>query len=365
VRSLGNLLQDAVDMGKKDFVRILLEFGADPHANTDWREKTPMEIAVERDNFEVLIILAGFAEVSADMKLDFLGMILENEGDENYSAEFKKNLEGLSVPEVLEKQLKWSWHLKCEAPTSDDQICINMLQFAAARGKTDLLQLLLDHGMDPEAHEGESPTAVELAAVNGQIETFEALRARLEIAPDNDWFQLAQLLVWGMSGDDVCKHRHNWKPSEEFKELLGRIPPAKVSKESVCGSTLLQGFSRAGNTSGVALLLQHGVNPAATTAKNPKLPEHWALEYKHVGVLLELAKVKELEADIMDSSLGMLVRKEEEKEWRRKMLEQCSKAVRQQEEWQKEVVGMLKQQQQLNSLLVNSLLEMKNQPSQP
>ena len=59
-----------------------------------------MEIAVERDNFEVLIILAGFAEVSADMKLDFLGMILENEGDENYSAEFKKNLEGLSVPEV-------------------------------------------------------------------------------------------------------------------------------------------------------------------------------------------------------------------------------------------------------------------------
>ena len=59
-----------------------------------------MEIAVEGDNFEVLIILAGFAEVSADMKLDFLGMILENEGDENYSAEFKKNLEGLSVPEV-------------------------------------------------------------------------------------------------------------------------------------------------------------------------------------------------------------------------------------------------------------------------
>ena len=59
-----------------------------------------MEIALERDNFEVLIILAGFAEVSADMKLDFLGMILENEGGENYAAEFKKNLEGLSVSEV-------------------------------------------------------------------------------------------------------------------------------------------------------------------------------------------------------------------------------------------------------------------------
>ena len=46
------------------------------------------------------------------------------------------------------------------------------------------------------------------------------------------------------------------------------------------------------------------------------------MEYKHVGVLLELARVKELEADIMESSMGMLVRKEEEKEWRKKMLEQ-------------------------------------------
>ena len=70
-----------------------------------------MEIAVEQDNFEVLVVLAGFAEVSADLKLDFLRMILENEGDkhymeefkkgdEQYVEEFKKNLEGLSVSEV-------------------------------------------------------------------------------------------------------------------------------------------------------------------------------------------------------------------------------------------------------------------------
>ena len=57
--------------------------------------------------------------------------------------------------------------------------------------------------MDPEAHEGESPTAVELAAVNGQIETFEALRARLEIATDNEWFQLAQVC----EGDFVVQKR--------------------------------------------------------------------------------------------------------------------------------------------------------------
>ena len=59
-----------------------------------------MEIAVQRDNFEVLVILAEFAEVSPEMKPDFLRLILENEGEEQYAAEFKKNLEGLSVSEV-------------------------------------------------------------------------------------------------------------------------------------------------------------------------------------------------------------------------------------------------------------------------
>ena len=67
--------------------------------------------------------------------------------------------------------------------------------------------------LDPEAHEGDSPTAVELAAVNGHIETFDALIARLQVAPDNDWFQLAQVcegdIVLQKSGSgnldvDVC-----------------------------------------------------------------------------------------------------------------------------------------------------------------
>ena len=61
-----------------------------------------MEIAVERDHFGVLIILASFAEVPADKRLDFLKMILKHEGKEVYAAEFKKNLEGSSVSEVGE-----------------------------------------------------------------------------------------------------------------------------------------------------------------------------------------------------------------------------------------------------------------------
>ena len=63
--------------------------------------------------------------------------------------------------------------------------------------------------------------------------------------------------------------------------------------------------------------------------------------------------MKEVEPEIMSSSLGELVQKEEEREWRMrkeeeerewrmKMLEQCSSAVQQQQDWQKEVVAMLK-----------------------
>merc|ERR1719209_2630299 len=208
VRGYGNLLQDAVVEGKKDFVRILLEFGADPHANTEEKEATPMEIAAQKDNFEVLVVLAGFAEVPAEMKLDFLGMILDK-GEEQYAAEFKKNLEGLSVSEVEEKRLSgWSLHL---SPND-----VNMVQLAAGRGKTDIVKLLLDHGLDAEAHGEDSLRAIELAAVYGQVDTFAALAAHLHIDSADEWFQLAQLLVWAMAGDGPTNHCYDWKPSKEF-----------------------------------------------------------------------------------------------------------------------------------------------------
>ena len=81
---------------------------------------------------------------------------------------------------------------------------------------------------------------------------------------------------------------------------------------------------------------------------NPKLPERWAYEFNHAGVLAELVKVKEVEQDIMSSSLGELVLKEEEREWRRRREDEerewRMKMLQQQQEWQKEVDGMFKKQ---------------------
>ena len=48
--------------------------------------------------------------------------------------------------------------------------------------------------IDPEAHEGDSPRAVELAAFNGRVETFARMAEILEIDPNTVWFQLAQVL---------------------------------------------------------------------------------------------------------------------------------------------------------------------------
>ena len=88
-------------------------------------------------------------------------------------------------------------------------------------------------------------------------------------------FILQQLLVWAMTHCGDNNNCHNWKASDQFKELLGSIPAdqvnvpyllriidkqyeLQVSEESVCGSTLLQNSAWMGNRSAVALLLQHG-----------------------------------------------------------------------------------------------------------
>ena len=53
--------------------------------------------------------------------------------------------------------------------------------------------------LDPESQKEDSPTALELAAVNGHFDSFVQLIARLKIAPDDEWFQMAQVGL-GCSG---------------------------------------------------------------------------------------------------------------------------------------------------------------------
>ena len=49
------------------------------------------------------------------------------------------------------------------------------------------------HRLDPEAHMKDSPSALELAAIEGFRETFALLAGRLKIDSNNDWLKLAQV----------------------------------------------------------------------------------------------------------------------------------------------------------------------------
>jgi len=186
------------------------------------------------------------------------------------------------------------------------------------------------HRLDLESHREGTPRAIELAAINGHVDAFSLLAARLQMdSQNNEWFQLGQLLVLGVAGKD-----------EEFKELLEKVPRDKVNKRAVCGgSTLLQDLARLGKTSAVVALLQHGVDPKETTETNIENAEIYAWRNRHLEVLVEMNKVKELQPLIMESSLGMQVQRMEERAWRGKMEEKQLKM----EEKLEETVALLNQ----------------------
>lgn len=53
------------------------------------------------------------------------------------------------------------------------------------------------------------------------------------------------------------------------------------------------------------------VDPSASVEKNERTPEEWAFKYDRVGVLVELAKVKEVSPEIMSSNLWSFVQREQ------------------------------------------------------
>ena len=56
-----------------------------------------------------------------------------------------------------------------------------------------LFHLFCSYRLDPEAHEGDSPRAVEIAAFEGRVETFTLLTKSLEADSNSVWLSLAQV----------------------------------------------------------------------------------------------------------------------------------------------------------------------------
>ena len=113
----GTLLQDAIAIqsNKQDFVRILLEYGfvclaikignfynfrVDPTAISDDKQISPLDIALELEDLEVLLILAKFMEMPDYVKLIQLALLVNSDKPNKSNEEFHRILNSLPVDMV-------------------------------------------------------------------------------------------------------------------------------------------------------------------------------------------------------------------------------------------------------------------------
>jgi len=127
----GTLLQEAVKQDKQDFVRILLDFGVDPTAPLQNGMSSPLEMAVSRDQKEMLKILTEYREIPDKVKLLQLSKLMGSSDDVKKSKdEFQSIL--CSLPTNL-------------VSTTNVRYGTLMLE-ATIDNKQDFLRLLLEKG---------------------------------------------------------------------------------------------------------------------------------------------------------------------------------------------------------------------------
>jgi len=126
VNEYGSVLQDATIENKTDFIRILLEHGVDPTANTDTRETSAVAMAAEKDSefrkSELLTLFAQYVELPADIKIQHLKSLIEKDNFEIFEDDddqkkmtsldlFKKQLESLEkdADKVQSARIRVEW----------------------------------------------------------------------------------------------------------------------------------------------------------------------------------------------------------------------------------------------------------------
>merc|ERR1719234_2289054 len=138
VSGKGTLLQDAIQSNKQDFVRILLEYGVDPTAISDVKQATPLDIALELEDLEVLHILSKFMEMPDYVKLIQLALLVNSDKADESNEEFHRILHSLPVDMVSTTRPR-----QCGRGT--------ILQDGVQNGKLDIVRDLLEFGVDPTA----------------------------------------------------------------------------------------------------------------------------------------------------------------------------------------------------------------------
>jgi len=311
----GTLLQEFTNwVDQEDFVRILLEFGADPNftANPD-SDSTPIQNAFT--NLKTLNVFAELNKIPSDMKVEYIETVFKYGDDETISLEgFKTQLSSLSVTELAEETTKFG-HEVYRANQWTEGKLLQVLATKTSEVYLGLLQLLLDHGLDPLAvSEGVPYSALEIAASFGKTtEAFNKLAAHTE---ESHKKSVCQLLRW------ACNEN---KPSDKFKELLCTIPAAEVERLTIQKSSLLQYVASHGKTPYVTILLQHGVDPEAVTGEDSDTALYCAWKNDHIATMGVLAEVAEPSLEMRTSKTWALVEKDQERRWQREVVAKLDK----------------------------------------
>jgi len=323
----GNLFQTTlIKGGHENFVRLLLEYGADPDFTpNDLNPGTPCQIAtykaadsMKTKDLKILNLFAEATDMKMENKLKYMKLVVQQGWKEWISFEgFKKQLSTMSAAELDEVTVPEQWAM--------DWTEMKYLQFLACDNtpvKMEVLRILLDHGLDPLAVSKDLPlSAVEIAAAKGNTKAFDLLAAYTQ---ESNMKKICQLWIWAW---------FEKLPSDKFKNLLQSIPIEEVNRQSIKGTgdyreqgrNLLQFLALEGKTAHVSLLLQQGADPEAVTDENPDIPLRCAWLNDHVATMGVLAELSEVSLEIRSSSSWQLVEKEQEKRWQKEVLEKLNK----------------------------------------
>merc|ERR1719397_1646654 len=316
VNDYGSVLQDAVLEGKTDFIRLLLEHGVDPTVGTDTKEKTSIEIAADKDSSEVLTLLAEFTELPTDIKIKQLKLLIDSEDEGNLDI-FKKLLESLSADELAAARTRVQW--LPDFDWKDASLLQSLANQCDRESKLNLLELLLNHGLDPMAVTEEvADTPLEIVAFSSNVKAFDLIAPHYE---HNIKKQIAQLLIWALTDKT---------PSAAFMLLFESVGMAEVNSRTMLGYNLLQILALQGNTSHLAFLLEQGVDPDVSKQKL-KRPMYLAWRNDHVGAMSQLAKYTEPDSEVRSSSDWQFVEKEQERRWQKEMLSLMQKQQKEME----------------------------------
>jgi ankyrin repeat protein len=270
--------------------------------------------------------MEGTPEDLGAEKLEYVRSVFEDlkRGDDETICleEFKKQLSSLSVTELAEEKALIRWPQQWMEATLLQSLAINA-KTRTSEIYVGLLELLLEHGLDPLAVSEDVPySALEIAASDeNTTEAFNKLAAHC--SGESHKKRVCQLLGW------------SWKesqPSDKFKELLSTIPATEVGNQTIMKNNLLQHLASNGKTPYVLLLLRHGVDPESVTQEDSDTALYCAWQNDHVATMGVLAEVVDASKEMRTSEIWPLVEKEQDRRLQREVVAKLDKLSSRQDE---------------------------------